>query len=117
VARLSAEKFIDPGGQLKIERADALNAVSVQIDFNFIPDIEPLGVMVERFGNKRYLGHFAESVDKILTLEILVQFAVGQSPSRNARKLLVNFRIGEFLGDHESLQTGGRTVPIMRWAK
>lgn len=106
---LSAENFVDFGRELKIKRADALNAVSVQVKLDLVPDVEPFGVMIHGFGRESDLGHFAKSSDEILALEIFVKLAVGQSPAGDGWELLMNFRFGEFLGRHRSLQSGGVT--------
>jgi hypothetical protein len=74
---LGPENFIDLGSQLKIERTDALHAVGVEVNFNFVPDIEPIRMMVQGFSGESDFGHLAEGIDEILTLKILVEFTVG----------------------------------------
>src|SRR5438105_11555364 len=93
----SCENFIDLGGQLEIQIADALYAVGIQIDYHFVPHVEPLRMVIHRFGNQCHTSHIAEGSDEVFTFERTVQLAVLESPALRAWQLLLYFRIGEFL--------------------
>jgi hypothetical protein len=103
---LGAKYFIDLGSELKVERTDALHAVGVQVDLYFVPNVEPFGMVVQRFGDEGGFGHFGEGIDKILALKILVQFSIGERPTRDGWQLLMNFGVGEFFRWHDCLQAG-----------
>jgi hypothetical protein len=88
------ENFIDLGGELEIEVADALNTVGIEIDDDLIPNVAPFRMMVHGFGHKSDLGHLSEGRDKIFTLEGFVEFAAGEAPTGGRLQMKLNFGIG-----------------------
>jgi|SRR6185369_297658 len=93
----SCENFIDLRSQLEIQIADALYAVGIQIDYYFVPHVEPLRMVIHRFRNQCHTGHVAEGGDEIFTFERTVQLAVLERPALRACQLFLYFRIGKFL--------------------
>jgi hypothetical protein len=120
-ARESGGKdFVDFRGELKIEIADALNAVGIEIDDHLVPDVEPLRMMIHRFGNQSDLGHPAKSGDEVVARKRFVQFAVGEGPAVRGLEMNLDFGVGEFLRFHGSPPVAaGRKVggTIMRGAR
>ena len=102
------KNFVDLRGELKIEIADALNAVGIEIDDHLVPDVEPLRMMIYRFGNESDLGHPAKSGDEVLALKRFVQFAVDEGPAVRGLELNLDFGVGEFLRFHGSPPVAGR---------
>ncbi len=96
------KNFVDFRGELKIEIADALNAVGIEIDDDLVPDVEPLRMMIHRFGNESDLGHPAKSGDEVLALKRFVQFAVDEGPAVRGLEMNLDFGVGEFLRFHGS---------------
>jgi len=102
------KNFVDFRGELKIEIADALNAVGIEIDDDLVPDVEPLRMMIHRFGNESDLGHPAKSGDEVLALKRFVQFAVDEGPAVRGLEMNLDFGVGEFLRFHGSPPVAGR---------
>jgi hypothetical protein len=101
IRKNSAGKYIvDFSGELKIEIAETLDAVSIQIDDDFVVDVGPIGVMVHGLREESNLSHFAEGGDEILAGKFAMQFAIRQSPALQGRKVLLHFIVGEFFGLH-----------------
>jgi len=46
---LVAEDFVDFFSELKIEIADALDAVGIEVDDDLVPHVEPFGVVIHPF--------------------------------------------------------------------
>src|SRR5580658_8911593 len=69
---LAAENFIDLFRQLKIQVADSLHTMAVQVDYHFVPYIEPFRMMVHPLGHQRHLRHLPESGYEILALKFFV---------------------------------------------
>src|SRR6266849_3594132 len=95
-----SENLIDLRGQLEIQIADAFDAVGIQIDDHFIPDVEPLRMMVHGLGHQRHAGHVSKGSDEVLALEGSVQLAVRKAPSLGAAQTFLHFRIGQFCCRH-----------------
>jgi hypothetical protein len=96
----ASEDFVNFRGEQEIEITDSLNAVGIQIDNDFVPDIEPFGMVVHGFGDEGNLRHVAKGSDEILALEGFVQFAIHKAPTPDGLELLLNFGAGEFLCLH-----------------
>ena len=47
--RLATEDFVDFFSELKIEIADALHAVGIEVDDDLVPHVEPFGVVIHPF--------------------------------------------------------------------
>jgi len=102
------ENFVDFRGELKIEIADALNAVSIEVDDDLVPNVKPLGMVIHGFGDECDLGHPAKSGDEILALKRFVQFAVDEGPAVGGLEMNLDFGVGEFLRFHGSPPVAGR---------
>lgn len=101
------EDLVNFRSELKIEIADALNAMSVEIDDHLVPNVEPLGMVVHGFGDERDLGHPAKGGDEVLALKGLVQFAVDEGPASCGLEMKLNFGVGQFLRFHGSPPVAG----------
>src|SRR5580693_2534319 len=102
-----AEDFVDFTREREIAVADAVDVVGVQIDHDFVPHVEPLGMMVQGFGNQRDARHFAESRDKILARELAMQLAIHERPVGMTAQAMIHFRFRQFLRSrHMYLQNG-----------
>ena len=77
----TGENVFDFFRQNEIEITDSLYAVRNEIDNDFVPDVEPFGMMVHRFGDERYARHVSESGDKILAFVFAVEFPVLNGPA------------------------------------
>src|ERR1700687_4105209 len=91
-----AENFIDLRRQLEIQIADTFNAVGIQIDDHFVPDIEPLRMMVHRFGHQRHASHVPKGGDEVLALKGAVQLAIHKTPPLSTAEMFLHFSIGQF---------------------
>ena len=45
-ATLTLKNLVDPSGELKIERADSLNAMRAQINHHPVPNVRPFRMMI-----------------------------------------------------------------------
>ena len=88
-------------GENEIEIADSLHAVRDEVDDDSIPYVEPLGVVIHRFGDKRDARHVAECGDEILALVLAMEFAVLNLPAGQAGQKLRDFVVGEFARLHK----------------
>src|SRR5580704_1550106 len=80
---------------------DAFYTVRGEVDYHFVPDIEPFGVVVHRFGNKCDASHITEGRDEILAFVFPVQLAVSDFPAGQFGKKCLYFGIGQFLCRHD----------------
>src|SRR5579859_676330 len=80
----------------EIEIADSFHAVRDEIDDDFIPNVEPLGVVIHRFGDERNAGHVAEGGDEILALVFAVKLSVSYRPAGKPGQQFCDFVVGKF---------------------
>jgi hypothetical protein len=66
--------------------ADAFDAVRGEVNHHFVPDVEPLRMVVHGFRNESDARHVAEGRDEILAFVFLMQFAVYDFPARQFGK-------------------------------
>jgi len=88
-------------GENEIEIADSLHAVGDEVDDDFIPYVEPLGVVIHRFGDERDARHVAECGDEILALVLAMEFAVLNLPAGQPGQKFRDFVVGEFARLHK----------------
>ena len=88
-------------GENEIEIADSLYAVRDEIDDDFIPYVEPLGVVIHRFGDERDTRHVAECGDEIRALVLAMEFAVLNLPAGQPGQKFRDFVVGEFARLHK----------------
>ncbi len=96
---------VDFGRQLEIQVADALHAVGIQIDHDFVPHVEPFRMVVHGLRHQRHLRHFPEGGRKILTLKCPVELAICQTPAFCILQVLLDLGVAQFLCWH------GHTLP------
>src|SRR2546425_3080344 len=108
----AAKDFIDFCGQLEIEVADAVHAVRRKVENDFVPHVEPFGMVIHGFGDESDARHVAEGRDEVLTLKRAMELAVFKSPAFVLDKPLLKFRVREFVRGHDSnlLQWTSRAV-------
>jgi len=104
----AGKNVLDFFGEDEVQIADAFHAVRDEVDDDFIPDVEPLGVVIHRFGDERDARHVAESGDKILALVLAMEFAVLNLPAGQPGHKFRDFVVGEFVRLHKG--------PPERWA-
>ena len=88
-------------GENEIEIADSLYAVRDEVDDDFIPYVEPLGVVIHRFGDERDSRHVAECGDEILALVLAVKFSILHGPAGKPGHELGDFVVGELARLHK----------------
>ena len=81
----SRENVLDFFRENEIEIADAFHAVRDEVDDDFVPDVEPFGMMVHGFGDKGDASHVAESGDEVFAFVFAVKFAVLDFPAGQFR--------------------------------
>ena len=78
-----------------IPRGDcATFVVTAQIDFNHIPRVRPIGVMILFLCQTSNLGHKTKGFYEIGKLKLAVQRIVLFNPTRGHEQLFCHFRIG-----------------------
>jgi len=97
----AGENVLDFFGENEVEIADAFHAVRDEIDYDSIPYVEPLGVMIHRFGDERDACHVTEGSKKILALVLTMEFAVLNLPLGQAGHKFGDFVVGEFARLHK----------------
>src|SRR5689334_3327953 len=97
----AGENVLDFFGENEVKIADAFHAVRDEVDDDLIPDVEPLGVMIHRFGDERNARHVAESGKKIFALVLAMEFAVLNLPFGQAGHQFCDFVVGEFARLHK----------------
>jgi 2,4-diaminopentanoate dehydrogenase len=100
------EDFVDFFCKHKIVIADAADAVGVEVNDHFVPDIEPLGVMVHGFGDQRDACHVAKRGDEVFACEFAVELAVHDAPPLCFAQELLHVRIGKFFRGHDGIPLG-----------
>src|SRR6476620_5506468 len=70
---LSSKNVVDLSGQFKIQIANALHTVGVQVNHHFVPYVEPFRMMIHGLGHECNSGHVSERCAEVLTLELSVQ--------------------------------------------
>jgi hypothetical protein len=113
--RSRGEDFIYFGGQIEIETADSFCVVGVQVDYNFVVDVEPFRMVVHGFCDERDARHVAECGYEIFALKFAVEFIVYQTPTFGSAQAFGYFHVGQFLRAHEfSSSCSGWNETIMR---
>src|SRR5271169_457470 len=75
------ENLVDFLREHEIVVADSFYAMGSEVDYHFVPDIEPFGMVVHGFGNESDASHVAERRDEILACVFLMQLAVYDFPA------------------------------------
>src|ERR1700722_2149009 len=89
--RSIGEDFVDFARKREIAIADAVDIMRIEIDHDFVPHVEPFGMMIQGFGRQRDAGHLAERGHEILAREFAMEFAVYQRPILARAEAFVDF--------------------------
>src|SRR5579871_663498 len=101
----STENFVDFAGELEIQIADSLYAVRVQIDHDFVPHVEPFGMVIHRFRHQRDAGHLPERGHEVLARKFPMQLAIHKRPALVRAEAFTYFRFRQFFRcRHDCLQ-------------
>ncbi len=85
--------------QDKIVVADAFYAVGNEVDHHFVPNVEPLRMVVHGLGDQSDAGHVTKGRHEILARIFLVQFAVDDfQPGNLERRACISASDSFFAG-------------------